>query len=54
MTPQLARLMFPMILGHLIRVHMTNMVLPFAIVHTVTSSYLTTLNDVLSPQGSAP
>lgn len=52
MSPQLARLMFPMILGHLIRVHMTNMVLPFAVMHTVTSAYLTTLKDVLSPRGN--
>lgn len=52
MTPELSRMLFPKILPHLIRIHMTNLVLPFAVAQTVTSSYLSTLKAVLTP-GSA-
>lgn len=54
MSPELARLLFPKILNHMIRIQMTNAALPFAIAHTITSAYLTTLKEVLDPQGSAP
>lgn len=40
-------LMFPLITHRLISIHMTNLVLPFAIFQTVTSAYLTTLREVL-------
>lgn len=53
MSPELARLLFPKILNHLIRIQMTNMAIPFAITHTITSGYLTTLKEVLVPEGSA-
>lgn len=39
-------LIFPMILPRLISIHMTNLVLPFAVLHTVTSAYLSTLREV--------
>lgn len=41
------RLIFPLITHRLISIHMTNLVLPFAIFQTVTSAYLTTLREVL-------
>jgi len=40
-------LMFPLITHRLISIHMTNIVLPFAVAHVVTSAYLTTLREVL-------
>ena len=40
-------LLFPLITHRLISIHMTNVVLPFAVVHTLTSTYLTTLREVL-------
>lgn len=54
MSPELARLLFPKILNHLIRIQMTNSAMPFAIAHTITSAYMTTLKEVLCPQGTAP
>lgn len=46
MNPQLARAIFPMVLHRLISIHMTNCVLPFAVAHTVTAAYLSTLREV--------
>lgn len=40
-------LMFPLITHRLITIHMTSLVLPFAIAQTVTSAYLTTLKEVM-------
>lgn len=40
-------LIFPMILPRPITIHMTNLVLPFAIVHACTDAYLKTLREVL-------
>ena len=40
-------LIFPMILPRLISIHMTNLVLPFAVLHTCTAAYNKTLREVL-------
>lgn len=40
-------LIFPMILPRLIKIQMTNLVLPSAIFQAVTSAYLKTLREVL-------
>lgn len=39
-------ILYPKIMPRLISIHMTNLVLPFAVFQTVTSAYLTTLREV--------
>lgn len=47
MTPQAARFFFPKILPHLIRIQMTNLALPWAILAVSVDAYQKTLAEVL-------